>query len=198
MRSMAETNSAKIADADRVSVLYTSGVSGLDTNAKGSVQSQVIELVGAVNAVVVEDVSSKGGGNTINLEQLYQFDPDVILFSAGSIYQTVSSDEAWAQLRAVQNGSYCEIPSLPYNWMSNPPSLNMLALIINWNVDISSSSANSQTQAADPIPFSSSDMTEVPESAEAIEGGDLTKLGTVYYDEKTGSYYIVQNKEDAG
>jgi len=74
----------------------------------------------------------------------------------------------------------------------------MLALIINWNVDISSSSANSQTQAADPIPFSSSDMTEVPESAEAIEGGDLTKLGTVYYDEKTGSYYIVQNKEDAG
>lgn len=123
---MAETNSAKIADADRVSVLYTSGVSGLDTNAKGSVQSQVIELVGAVNAVVVEDVSSKGGGNTINLEQLYQFDPDVILFSAGSIYQTVSSDEAWAQLRAVQNGSYCEIPSLPYNWMSNPPSLNML------------------------------------------------------------------------
>ncbi len=123
---MAETNSAKIADADRVSVLYTSGVSGLDTNAKGSVQSQVIELVGAVNAVVVEDVSSKGGGNTINLEQLYQFDPDVILFSAGSIYQTVSSDEAWAQLRAVQNGPYCEIPSLPYNWMSNPPSLNML------------------------------------------------------------------------
>ncbi len=75
----------------------------------------------------------------------------------------------------------------------------MLALIINWNVDISSSSASSQTQAAaDPIPFSSSDMTDAPESAEAIEGGDLTKLGTVYYDEKTGSYYIVQNKEDAG
>jgi len=76
----------------------------------------------------------------------------------------------------------------------------MLALIINWNVDISPSSSGGTQAAAEPIPFSSADLTETPEGAEAIEGGDLTKLGTVYYDEKTGTYYIVQNKtgEDAG
>ena len=124
--NMAEENAAKIADGDRLSVLYTSGVSGLDTNARGSIQAQVIDLVGAVNAVVVEDVSSKGGGNTINLEQLYSFDPDVILFSAGSVYSSAADDPAWTQLRAVREGRYCQIPSLPYNWMSNPPSLNML------------------------------------------------------------------------
>ena len=78
------------------------------------------------NAAVVEDVSNKGGGNPINLEQLYRFDPDVILFAAGSIYQTAAGDEAWQPLRAIQTGRYYEVPSMPYNWLSGPPSLNML------------------------------------------------------------------------
>jgi len=68
----------------------------------------------------------------------------------------------------------------------------MLALIINWNVDISPSGSK---QAADsPTAFTESDLTEAPENAEEIEGGDLTRLGTVYYDEKTGTYYIVKNQ----
>ena len=37
----------------------------------------------------------------------------------------------WQKLRAVQEGLYYEIPDLPYNWMSSPPSLNML-LGIRW------------------------------------------------------------------
>ena len=40
-------------------------------------------------------------------------------------------DPSWSQLRAVQTGEYYEIPNLPYNWMSSPPSLNML-LGIRW------------------------------------------------------------------
>ena len=124
--SMAEENAAKIQDTERISVLYTSGSSGLNTNAKGSVQAQVLDLIGIENAAVVEDVSNKGGGNPINLEQLYRFDPDVILFTAGSIYKTAADDEAWQPLRAIENGRYYEIPSMPYNWLSNPPSLNML------------------------------------------------------------------------
>lgn len=124
--SMAAENSAKITDDARVSVLYTSGDDGLSTNAAGSTQSQVLELVGAENAVVVEDVSNKGGGNLINLEQLYNFDPEVIVFTESSIYDTVADDAAWATLRAVEAGQYYEIPGVPYNWLSNPPSLNML------------------------------------------------------------------------
>ena len=31
-----------------------------------------------------------------------------------------------ASLRAIEAGRYYEIPSMPYNWLSNPPSLNML------------------------------------------------------------------------
>ena len=124
--SMAEENAAKIQDSERLSVLYTSGSSGLNTDAKGSTQAQVLDLMGLENAAVVEDVSNKGGGNPINLEQLYRFDPDVILFAAGSIYAAAADDAAWQPLRAIEEGDFYEIPSMPYNWLSNPPSLNML------------------------------------------------------------------------
>ena len=124
--SMAKENALKIQDAERISVLYTSGSSGLNTNAKGSIQAQVLDLMGIENAAVVEDVSNKGGGNPINLEQLYRFDPDVILFTADSTYSTAADDEAWQPLRAIEEGDFYEIPSMPYNWLSNPPSLNML------------------------------------------------------------------------
>ena len=43
--SMAEENAAKIQDSERISVLYTSGSSGLNTNAKGSIQAQILSLM---------------------------------------------------------------------------------------------------------------------------------------------------------
>ena len=129
--SLAEAGRARIPEDERLTVMYTSGASGLGTNAEGSSQAQVIPLVGGVNAIVVEDVTSKGGGNLINMEQLYAFDPDVILFTADSIYADAGGDAAWQQLRAVQEGRYYEIPDLPYCWMSGPPSMNML-LGIRW------------------------------------------------------------------
>ena len=83
-------------------------------------------MVGVENAIVVEDVTNKGGGNIISLEQLYNFDPDVILFSTGSIYDTVADDPAWSQLSAVSSGKYYEVPGSPYSWLSGPPSMNMI------------------------------------------------------------------------
>lgn len=124
--AMAEENSAKITDDERLSVMYTSGDDGLGTNAKGSIQAAVLDMVGAENAIVVEDVSNKGGGNQIDMEQVYNADPDVIAFGAGGIYDTVAEDGAWCEVRAIAEGNYVEIPALPYNWLSNPPSFNMV------------------------------------------------------------------------
>ncbi len=122
----AKENRKKIPKSRRLSVMYTSGTTGLNTNAKGSVQAQVLDIVGAKNAITVEDVSDKGGGNTINMEQLYAFDPDVIVMAQGGPYATLPSDKVWNKLKAVKSGKYYEIPGEPYNWMSNPPSVNML------------------------------------------------------------------------
>lgn len=123
---VAEVNRENIKEEEKLSVMYTSGSDGLGTNAKGSSQAQAIELVGAENAIVVDKLSSKSGANIVSLEQVYNADPDVILFAPDSIYSTVASDPAWRELRAIKEGRYYEVPSLPYNWLSTPPSLNMV------------------------------------------------------------------------
>jgi len=121
--SMARENSAKIPENQRLSVLFGTGSTGLACNAAGSVQADVIDLVGAVNAIIPQEVSNRGGGTTVSLEEVYAVEPDVILLSTGGPYDTLAQGE-WAGLTAVQNGRYYEIPGLPYDWMSSPPSVN--------------------------------------------------------------------------
>ena len=121
--SMARENSAKIPENQRLSVLFGTGSTGLACNAAGSVQADVIDLVGAVNAIIPQEVSNRGGGTTVSLEEVYAVEPDVILLSTGGPSDTLAQGE-WAGLRAVQSGKYYEIPGLPYDWMSSPPSVN--------------------------------------------------------------------------
>lgn len=121
--SMARENSAKIPENQRLSVLFGTGSTGLACNAAGSVQADVIDLVGAINAIIPQEVSNRGGGTTVSLEEVYAVEPDVILLSTGGPYDTLTQGE-WAGLRAVQSGKYYEIPGLPYDWMSSPPSVN--------------------------------------------------------------------------
>ncbi len=124
--SMAEKNSSLITDETRKSVMYATGESGLNVFPLGTTHAQVITLIGADNAVVLEKAGNKGTGNAVNMETVLLSKPDVIVFTSGSAYDTVSSDEAWNELEAVKNGAYYEVPSSPYNWMANPPSMNML------------------------------------------------------------------------
>ena len=70
----------------------------------------------------------------------------------------------------------------------------MLALIINWNVDISSVGQTADAPADPAISFVQDDLTESESSAGTIEG-DLTEMGKVYYDKETGTYYIVENQK---
>ncbi len=121
--AMAEENREKLADGDRKTVMFGTGPTGLACNAKGSSQADVIDLVGAVNAIVSDEISNKNGGTEVDLEQVYVCDPDVILLAKDGPYDTLADGE-WAQLRAVKNGAYYEIPNTPYSWMSMPPSVN--------------------------------------------------------------------------
>ena len=121
--SMARENSAKIPENQRLSVLFGTGSTGLACNAAGSVQAAVIDLVGAINAIIPQEVSNRGGGTTVSLEEVYAVEPDVILLSTGGPYDTLTQGE-WAGLWAVQSGKYYEIPGLPYDWMSSPASVN--------------------------------------------------------------------------
>lgn len=124
---MAEENSAKIKDSERVSVMFSGEKDGLGTNPKGSSQAQVLEITGCINAIEVEKPNSKGNGNRINLEQLYNFNPDIILITEDSgFYKNIPSDTEWQNLSAVKAGKYYEIPCYPYCWLGAPPSINMV------------------------------------------------------------------------
>ena len=124
--TMAAENSAKITEDQQLSVLYSSGSDPLGTNAEGSSQAQALGIVGAKNAVVLEDISNKGGGNMINMEQLYNFDPDVVLVTDAAALEIIETEAAWQELRAVKDGRVYTVPCDPYCWLSAPPSMNMI------------------------------------------------------------------------
>lgn len=121
--AMAAENTAKLPQSARKRVMFGTGSTGLACNAEGSLQADVLPFVGAVNAIRTDEISNRNGGTTVNLEEVYVCDPDVILLSAGGPYDTLTQSE-WSELRAVKSGSYYEIPNLPYDWMSAPPSIN--------------------------------------------------------------------------
>ncbi len=124
--AMAEKNRAQLSDETRKSVMYATGTEGLNVFADGSTHAQVISLIGADNAIVLESFSNKGTGDSVNMETVLLSDPDVIVFASGSVYSSVSGDKTWNELEAIKDGKYYEVPSVPYNWMGNPPSMNML------------------------------------------------------------------------
>ncbi|MGB4504162.1 MAG: ABC transporter substrate-binding protein, partial [Syntrophaceticus sp.] len=113
----------KVGDEGKVKLIYCTGGDGLNVIAKGSFHAEVIDLV-SNNVAVVEDVSSKGTGNPVDMEQIVLWDPEVIIFAPDSIYSSVAEDKAWQKLTAIKNGKYYEVPMSPYNWMGFPPSVN--------------------------------------------------------------------------
>ncbi len=125
--SFAKEQAAKIPEKEQKTVYYGTGTAGLDCNADGSIQADVIDIIGAKNAVVGEEVSDKGGGTLINMEKLYTFDPDVIIVTNEGAYDVIDGgDSQWGELSAVKSGAYYEIPGTPYCWMSGPPSVNRI------------------------------------------------------------------------
>lgn len=120
-----ETVMAGIPENERVRMAYLLGENGLNAIAKTSFQGAVMDIV-ANNVVVVDDVSGKGNGNEVSLEQIALWNPDLIIFQTGSIYDTVGDNPAWAGIAAIDNDNYYQVPNDPWCWMNNPPTVNQL------------------------------------------------------------------------
>ncbi len=107
---------------EKANVLYCLGDKGLNVIAAGSFHAEVIDLI-ANNLAVVDNPSSKGTGNEVDLEQILNWNPDVILFEKDSIFATAADDPVWQKITAIKEGRYFEVPDNPYNWMGFPPSV---------------------------------------------------------------------------
>lgn len=117
---------ASIPEEDRVKVYYGEGETGLSTILSGTIHSQIYELVGASIVVEAGSAQVQQGGGTVSLEQILAWEPDVIMFAKGSIFDTVSGDASWSALEAIAEDRYYEIPTVPYNWLGRPPGPNRM------------------------------------------------------------------------
>lgn len=126
----AKEKSASIDDNKRVKVYYGVGEDALQTNAKGSIHADVIEVVGAINVAEVEKIGS-GGGSQVSPEQIILWNPDAIILSPGESYDKIGSHDSWKDVKAIKDNKYYDIPLGPYNWMGGPPSVNRV-IGIKW------------------------------------------------------------------
>lgn len=127
--SETEEKLKSIPEQERTKVYYGDG-DGLNAMVKGTVHTDVIDIAGGRNIAEIEE-SMRGGAAIISLEQLMLWNPEVILFSPDSIYDEVAALPEWQGVDAVKTGRYYEIPSMPYNWMGRPASVNRI-LGIKW------------------------------------------------------------------
>ena len=115
-----------IADSvEKVNLLYVTGEEGLNVIARGSYHAEVIDML-CNNLSVVDEPSSKGTGNEVDMEQILNWNPDAVIFAPGSIYSTVADNENWQTIPAIRDGRYYEVPMGPYNWMGFPPSVQRI------------------------------------------------------------------------
>ena len=115
-----------IADSvEKANLLYITGDAGLNVIAQGAYHAEVIDLL-SNNLAVVDEPSSKGTGNEVDMEQILNWNPAVVIFAPGSIYSTVADNENWQTIPAIKDGMYYEVPMGPYNWMGFPPSVQRI------------------------------------------------------------------------
>ena len=112
----------EVGESGKANLLYCLGDSGINVIARGSYHAEIIDLL-ANNLAVVENPSSRGTGNEVDLERIMLWNPDVILFASNSIYSTVGENTDWADITAIEDGDYYEVPFGPYNWMGFPASV---------------------------------------------------------------------------
>ena len=109
-------------DNARKTLLYCLGENGTNVIAEGSFHAQIINLM-SQNVAVIEDVVSSGDGNQVDLEQILLWNPEVIVFSYDSCYDTVGESAQWKNITAIEEGAYYEAPYGPYGWLSSPPAV---------------------------------------------------------------------------
>lgn len=114
---------ATVPENARPRVYYARGPRGLETGLAGSINAELIEIVGARN---VAAASGQSGLTNVSPEQVLAWDPDVILTLDPTLRAVVGSDPLWTGLKAVRAGKIYQTPRLPFGWFDAPPGVNRL------------------------------------------------------------------------
>jgi iron complex transport system substrate-binding protein len=103
-------------------VYYGRSPSGLQTGGKGSINVEVLEVLGARNAAA----EARAGLVTVPFEQVILWDPEVILTTDPNFWKSVWTDPRWRSVKAVTEKRVYLSPHLPFGWFDFPPGANRL------------------------------------------------------------------------
>jgi iron complex transport system substrate-binding protein len=113
---------ARVPRERRPRVYYARGPQGLETGLDGSINVEMFEAMG------IDLVSTRlpGGLARVSIEQVLQWDPQVIITIDQDFAKGVAQNPLWRNVSAVKAGRVHLSPKLPFGWVDFPPSVNRL------------------------------------------------------------------------
>ena len=113
---------AKVPQSARPKAYLARGPEGLEAPARGSINAEIVERVGAVNVVEAETK----GLVTPSLEQVIAWAPDTIVTIDRDFAANVAQNTDWQAVPAVANDRVFLAPAAPFGFIDSPPSVNRL------------------------------------------------------------------------
>jgi iron complex transport system substrate-binding protein len=117
-----EKRISDVEEKPKVLVVYYSGKAKAYRTFGGDMfQSKLIEMAGGIS--VSKELSGK---QTINVEQVANWNPDIILIiqywkSGKDVKEKILNDPAWKQIKAVRDGKVYVVPNDGENWIDPCP-----------------------------------------------------------------------------
>ena len=111
---------AAVPQDKRPRVLYARGDKG--TVRANPINVDILDVLGAVN--VAPPVP--GSRVPLAMDDIQRADPGVIIAIDESFFASVMTDPAWANIAAVKAKRVFHAPTLPFNWLDDPPGVNRL------------------------------------------------------------------------
>jgi iron complex transport system substrate-binding protein len=114
-----------IPEDQKVRVYYAEGPKGLMTDPLGSQHSQVIDICGGINVADCH-LTPESGMTQVSIEQVMNWNPQVIITSNPQFYANVYSDSLWSSIDAVKNKRVHLAPQNPFCWIDRPQGPHLI------------------------------------------------------------------------
>ena len=99
------------------------GARGLETGLQGSLHTEAAELLGLDN---VAQIPGQHGLAQVSMENLLNWQPDIILVQDAVTAQYLREDPVWQGVKAVADQRILFLSGLPFGWLDAPPGINRL------------------------------------------------------------------------
>jgi iron complex transport system substrate-binding protein len=109
----------------RPTVYYGKGPDGLTTPRAGARALAAIDESGVID-IAAPEARGPGGEMRVTLEQLFAWNPDIIIAEERSFAGELRRFRQWRGLKAVRNRRVYAAPAEPFGWIDDPPGVNRL------------------------------------------------------------------------